>query len=340
MWKPDTVPVTYNSGAGTVGSGTETNVAIPDGNVLRSSSFTVKSISALNIKEPSNTLFTHWTYNGTPYKAGDDYTVAAGDEDIVFTANYAAKCTVTYNSDGGTAYPNETVAAGTTIKLKDPTKEKYTFQGWYTNAAKTVGPYAANSDYTIEANTTFYAKWQYDYIEVTFANGGGGGTMAADEAPRGGEYTLPENEFQPPATEMVFAGWKIGDTDVIKNPGEKVSTEGYDDGLLLTAQWRDEAVMVTFDPNGGTVKEAAVTTQRMSRETGASLKTSSTMFNTPADKTFAGWSRSAAGDVQFDEGENVQWNGSSGAKNYAETNAVTLYAKWQDNLAGSPRPTP
>ena len=335
VWEPDTVPVTYNSGAGTVGSGTETNVAIPDGNVLRSSSFTVKSISALNIKEPSNTLFTHWTYNGTPYKAGDDYTVAAGDEDIVFTANYAAKCTVTYNSDGGTTYPNETVAAGTTIKLKDPTKEKYTFQGWYTNAARTDGPYAANSDYLIEANTTFYAKWQYDYIEVTFNAGGGGGTMEPDEAPRGGEYTLPANEFQPPQAEMAFVGWKIGSTEEIKQPTEKVSTVGYGDGLTLTAQWMDNAVTVTFDPNGGTATDGEKT-QRMYRESASALSRLSTLSYTPPEnKVFAGWSRTETGAVQFTDGENVQWNGSSGAKNYAETNAVTLYAKWQDNLAGS-----
>ena len=337
VWEADAIPVTYNSGAGTVGTGTATNVDISDGNVLRSWSFDVKSIGELNIKEPSNKLFTYWSYNGKQYKAGDSYTVAASDTNIVFTANYADKCTVRYNSDGGTTYSPKTVVAGSVITLETPTKDKYTFMGWYTNAAKTIGPFEAGSEYTIEANTTFYAKWQSNYIPVTFNAGGGSGTMEDAEAPRDGEYTLPDNGFQPPLAEMAFVGWKIGATDVIKVPGEKVSTVGYGDtGLPLTAQWRDNAVTVTFDPNGGTAT-GGVKTQRMYRESASALSQFSTLsFTPPANKVFAGWSRTAAGDVQFADGESVQWNGANtGDKNYAAGDTVTLYAVWQDALSGT-----
>ena len=45
-----------------------------------------------------------------------------------------ARCTLSYVSNGGTAYPDEQVACGTTVRLeKTPWREGYTFLGWYSD---------------------------------------------------------------------------------------------------------------------------------------------------------------------------------------------------------------
>ncbi len=65
--------------------------------------------------------------------------------------------TVTFNSNGGSAVAAQTVNSGAkATKPADPTREGYTFGGWYTDEACTQ---AFNFDTAISANITLYAKW-------------------------------------------------------------------------------------------------------------------------------------------------------------------------------------
>lgn len=66
--------------------------------------------------------------------------------------------TVTFDTDGGTAIPSETVRSGKkATKPADPTKSGYTFGGWYKEDTFTT---AFNFDTeTIAADTTVYAKF-------------------------------------------------------------------------------------------------------------------------------------------------------------------------------------
>ena len=75
--------------------------------------------------------------------------------------------TVTFNSNGGSAVPAQTVKAGEkAVKPANPTKSGSTFSGWYSDAALTT-QYNFNS--AVTANVTLYAKW------TTSSGGGGGG---------------------------------------------------------------------------------------------------------------------------------------------------------------------
>ena len=66
--------------------------------------------------------------------------------------------TVTFNVDGGSAVPSQTVIEGGKVtKPDDPTKEGFTFAGWYANSRKTRGFDFENTE--IDADTTSYAKW-------------------------------------------------------------------------------------------------------------------------------------------------------------------------------------
>ena len=81
-----------------------------------------------------------------------------------FTAVYqptalATYYTVTFDVDGGSAVPSQSVRSGNkaTKPSPDPTKSSYTFGGWYKEAALTT-EWDFDTD-TITANTTIYAKF-------------------------------------------------------------------------------------------------------------------------------------------------------------------------------------
>ena len=66
--------------------------------------------------------------------------------------------TVTFNTDGGSAVPDQKVEEGKKVsKPANPTKAGYTFVAWYRNSAKTT-QWNFDTD-TVTANITLYAKW-------------------------------------------------------------------------------------------------------------------------------------------------------------------------------------
>lgn len=67
-------------------------------------------------------------------------------------------CTVTFNTEGGSAIPARSVSNGTSISssfVTPPTKVGYTFAGWYLDEAYAT---ALNS-YCVNGDITLYAKW-------------------------------------------------------------------------------------------------------------------------------------------------------------------------------------
>ena len=65
--------------------------------------------------------------------------------------------TVTFDSNGGSSVAKQTVASGKTAsKPADPTKEGYTFGGWYTDKELTE---AYDFGTTVKKSITLYAKW-------------------------------------------------------------------------------------------------------------------------------------------------------------------------------------
>ena len=77
--------------------------------------------------------------------------------------------TVTYNYNGATGGADTPSATGASVTLPTPTKDGYTFQGWYTSGGTKAGNGGAS--YNPEADITLYALWQQDAC----AGGGGGG---------------------------------------------------------------------------------------------------------------------------------------------------------------------
>ena len=86
---------------------------------------------------------------------------------------------VKFNSQGGSSVKDQTPASGSTVsKPADPTREGYTFGGWYTDEACTE---AYKFDAAVTADMTLYAKWTKNAVNPggngdSGSNGGNGGS--------------------------------------------------------------------------------------------------------------------------------------------------------------------
>ncbi len=79
---------------------------------------------------------------------------------------------VKFNSQGGSSVKDQTPASGSTVsKPADPTREGYTFGGWYTDEACTE---AYDFSSPVAADMTLYAKW----VKKATDNNGGSGNNA------------------------------------------------------------------------------------------------------------------------------------------------------------------
>ena len=109
--------------------------------------------------------FQYWTLNGT--KVTED-TVFTGDATIVAQWSYSGgggggggsvttKYTLSFDTNGGSAIAKVTKEKGTTVDLGQyvPTREGYTFAGWYSDEALT----QKVTSVKLNGNTTVYAKW-------------------------------------------------------------------------------------------------------------------------------------------------------------------------------------
>ena len=139
--------------------------------------------------------------------------------------------TVSFESNGGTAVDSQEITEnGTVTKPEDPTREGYTFAGWYVDEGLET-PYDFSQ--AVTHNFTLYAKWTENitYYTVTFNSNGGSlvenqtvaedGTVSKPADPTNGDFdfdgwytdascTTPY-DFTTPVTGNLelFAGWKM-----------------------------------------------------------------------------------------------------------------------------------
>ncbi len=85
----------------------------------------------------------------------DSYKAEANDLTVILST----ECTVKFQSNGGTEVPEVTAQYGETVeKPADPTREGYTFVGWY-QEIDLENEWNFETD-TVSGNMTLYAKWQ------------------------------------------------------------------------------------------------------------------------------------------------------------------------------------
>ena len=115
----------------------------------------------------------HYQYCDSPVIAdasGNLYYI--NDSGTLFKLGAVESWTVSFNSNGGSACDTKFVATadGKLVKPADPTREGYTFGGWYTDEACTQ---AYDFSTPVTADMTLYAKWTKNAVNPG-GNGGSG----------------------------------------------------------------------------------------------------------------------------------------------------------------------
>ena len=143
--------------------------------------------------------------------------------------------TVTFNTNGGSAVSPQTITAGEHVtKPADPTKNGYTFDGWYKDAGLTETFDFATE--TINADTTIYAKWTQNApttYTVTFNANGHGTAPASITVNKGAVATKPAD---PTDADYDFGGWYTE----AECTNEFDFSQAVNDNIILYAKWTEK----------------------------------------------------------------------------------------------------
>ncbi len=186
---PRTYTVTFNSNGGS---------SVPS-QVVNSGGY----VSVPSAPTKSGNIFTGW-FTSIDGNVSFDFNspVTSNKTAYAHWSESPSTYTVTFNSNGGSTVPSQTVAAGGYASLpSEPTKSGYRFDGWYTSPSGSTqfsfGP--------INSNKTAYAHWtaQPTTYTVTF-NSNGGSTVPSQTVAAGGYASLPS---EPTMDGYRFDGW-------------------------------------------------------------------------------------------------------------------------------------
>jgi len=156
--------------------------------------------------------------------------------------------TVSLNANGGsTPIDSMSIASNSTYNgLPTPSREGYSFAGWYTDANG--GSQVSDGNALVSnSNHTLYAHWNANKYTVSFDQNDGSGITSSKTIVFGNTY----GELASPSrTGYTLAGWY---TDI--SEGTKVNSDSIfniADNLTLYAHWSANKYTVSFDLNGGT----------------------------------------------------------------------------------------
>ena len=165
------------------------------------------------------------TANGVFIAAGGRFTQSPGAQ---ITGEVMGACTVTFLSDGESAAPSQIRANTPADQPADPTKEGYTFIGWYNGEEKW------NFADAVTEALTLTAKWQVNQYTITFKPENGGQDIVIKQD-YGTAITAPAN---PTKTGYTFAGWD-----------KTIPTTMPAGDMTITARWTENRVIVIIRPD-------------------------------------------------------------------------------------------
>lgn len=142
--------------------------------------------------------------------------------------------TVTFDSQGGTKVASQTLSKGEKItEPTNPTKDRFAFTGWYTEASYT---HIWNFEKDVVTNDiTLYAKWEVAEFTVTF-NTNGGSSISPQPIANGAKIQRP---LPPTKDGFVFDNWYK----------DEALTQVYDFSTIVTgnitlyAKWTEAATI-------------------------------------------------------------------------------------------------
>ncbi len=258
--------------------------------------------------------------DGTKFEAATMPDLGADGATITLKAKWTANApaSLTYNVNGGFGSVQDVKGTdGEKITLSDGTgiaRTGYTFKGWNTEANGTGAFYATGAEYTLNGDTTLYAKWELNEYPITYTNVDG----ATNNNPT--EYTYESDVIllkEPIKEGYTFLGWTWdGQTDPQK---ENVTIpKGSTGNKVYNANWAENASL-TYNANApaGTTATGSVASVP-DGYAGKKISVAQNGFEIPGYH-FTGWNTKKDGT-----GDDVAADG-----NYTlAAGENTLYAQW------------
>ncbi|KMQ50417.1 hypothetical protein CHISP_2664 [Chitinispirillum alkaliphilum] len=304
-WTPD-APQTYTLSytAGENGSLTgETSQTVEHG----------ESGTAVTAVPDEGYEFSEWS-DGRTYNPRTDANV---QDHISVTAQFEAipvvTFTVTFQSNDGSAVDGIEVEGGETVsEPEEPTRDGYTFDGWYADEELT--ELWDFSQSTVSEDITLYAKWTpIPVFTLTYhSNGNDGGTAPTTASYEEGQEVTVSGPGSLYLTGYTFSGWNTqadgqGDAYDVGDTFEMGS-----ENMELYAQWEIKVYIVSFETYGG----SDVDTQHVQH---GSLATEPSPAPVKDGHTFVEWCVNESLGTVFDF-QDVRIYGNR-----------TIYAKWSIN---------
>lgn len=260
--------------------------------VLRLPAGTTEGSVDINFKVPQVENIKAGTYTGT----------------LNFVAKVTGEYTINYILNGGTNNPSNptgyTMNEGD-VAIYEPSKEFFTFGGWYDN------PEFTGSEITVLPNgisgtINLYAKWIADEFAISYNLNGG-----TNHAGNPDIYTvemLPLTLNMPTREGYAFAGWYKDDTQITALP---VGTSG---PVSLRATWAATDYTITYNLNGGT--------NNSSNPANYNINSGAIVLRSPSKPgyTFMGWT-----------GSNGETSQTSVTISAGSTGNKTYTANWTPN---------
>ena len=165
------------------------------------------------------------TANGVFIAASGRFTQSPGAQ---ITGEVIGAYTVTFQSEGGSEGASQIRANTPADQPADPTKEGYTFIGWYKGESEW------NFETPVTADLTLTAKWQINRYTITFDTAGGSEVPSITQD-YGTAITPPA---APTRTGYTFAGWD-----------KTIPTTMPAGNMTITARWTENRVIVIIRPD-------------------------------------------------------------------------------------------
>ena len=302
-WNVNSYDVTLNTNDGSINNGNVTSYTYGIGATL-----------------PTDVTKTGYTflgwYDNSSCSGSSVLSIASNAiENKEFWAKWdAINYTITYNANEGAfaTTPADSYKYGDEVTLPIPTREGYTFAGWYNNS-NLVGTEFTEITATEFGNKEFWAKWDVNTYTVTL-NANGGDINSGNVA----SYTYNVLTILPQDVTKVghtFEGW-------YNSENQKVTqiSKGTIGDVTFTAQWTAKTYNVTLQTNNGTINAGNVTSYTYGE--GATLPTDITKTG----YEFLGWydNSSYDGGAVTEIADNEIGNKNFWAKWTAATYDVTL----------------
>lgn len=279
-----------------------------------------KVSAAIETPERDGYTFAGWfTENGAQWNESTPITSA-----VTYYATWTPVMhTVSFNTDGGSTIDSITAQHGSTItKPTDPTKEGYTFAGWYYDEGGESGHTAWDFDSrTVLSNITLIAHWTSDTYSVTYVGLDSNGaklqyTLESEIAYGNRVSPTPSANVWDAVPGMSLVGWYTT-SDYQDGTEWNFAEDTVTQNTVLYAKYEARTYTITFNANGG---EGSEYTQTFTFGEPQQLKANGFVNE---GYTFAGWTLDrSTEEILFQDQQIVTFD------NADENSDFTVYAVW------------